>query len=355
MTPMDDSDRKWTERDEQWRDWRWQERNAVRTADPYPMRATPYYVSLMKADDPTDPIYLQVMPTPHEDARCAGDLDDPIGDRASAHRPAESVIHRYPDRVLFVPTWECAVHCRYCFRKERFVNEGSGILSGGAIDAGIDYIAGENRIREVIVTGGDPLILADSVLLPLLQRLAAISHVRLLRIHTRIPVVNPFRITDDLCRGLAALDRTLWLSTQFNHPVELTGVARDRIDALTAAGIPVLNQSVLLRGVNDQAEILRELFIALVEARIKPYYLHHPDRAAGTAHFAIPLQQGIALFNRLRGTIPGHAMPHYVLDTPGGFGKVSLEQAGIVRESDGTYRVTAPDGSIHIYRDDDRG
>jgi len=309
----------------------------------------------MKASDRTDPIYLQAVPTELERTENRRDREDPVGDRVRAHRPAASVIHRYADRALFVPTWECAVNCRFCFRRERFLREGGGRVSVGAIKEGLEYIAAHRRIQEVIVTGGDPLTLSDSALLEILRRLAAIGHVRLLRIHTRIPVVNPFRLTVDFCRALTSIDRPLWLVTQFNHPVELTDRARTGISALIDAGIPVLNQSVLLKGVNDRAVILRDLFFGLAEARIKPYYLHHPDKAVGTAHFRISLRRGIELFNRLRGTMPGYALPHYVLDTPGGFGKVSLEQAGVSRNADGSYRVTAPDGSTHTYWDDDRG
>lgn len=348
-------DRNRSEDDAHWSDWRWQERNALSAPDPYPMRATPYYMRLMEVSDPTDPIYLQVVPTAAERAENRGDRQDPVGDRARAHRPTTSVIHRYADRVLFVPTWECAVNCRFCFRRERFLREGSGPLSARAVEEGLEYITARRQIQEVIVTGGDPLTLSDRALLDILRRLSAIGHVRLLRIHTRIPVVNPFRLTPDFCRALAALERPLWLVTQFNHPVELTDRARAGIAALTDAGIPVLNQAVLLKGVNDRAAILRELFVSLAEARVKPYYLHHPDRAVGTAHFRISLRRGIELFGRLRGTVPGYALPHYVLDTPGGFGKVSLEQAGVSRNADGSYCVTAPDGSTHTYWDDDRG
>jgi len=344
-----------TDSEAEWNDWRWQERNALCTPDPYPMRVTPYYMGLMKDSDRTDPIYLQAVPTASERAENREDRPDPIGDRALAHRPAASVIHRYADRVLFVPTWECAVNCRFCFRRERFLREGGGRVSAGAIEEGLEYIAARNQIHEVILTGGDPLTLSDDALLDIVGRLAAIGHVRLLRIHTRMPVVNPFRIDPALCRALASVDRPLWLVTQFNHPVELTDRAREGIAALIGAGIPVLNQSVLLKGVNDRTTILRELFVGLAAARIKPYYLHHPDKAAGTAHFRISLRRGIELFGRLRGTVPGYALPHYVLDIPGGFGKVPLEQAGIRPNGDGSYRVTAPDGSTHTYRDDDRG
>ncbi len=319
------------------------------------MRATPYYVRLMKEADPTDPIYLQAMPTALEDAESRGDRADPVGDRARAHRPAASVIHRYEDRALFVPTWECAVNCRFCFRRGRFAVEGSGSLRSDAIDKGIDYITAHNRIQEVIVTGGDPLTLADGTLFSILSRLAGIAHVRLLRIHSRIPVVNPYRVTAELCGFLAGLERPLWLVTQFNHPVEVTREARERIAGLVEAGVPVLNQAVLLKGVNDRTSILRELFLTLAEARIKPYYLHHPDKAAGTAHFRVSLDRGLELFEGLRGTMPGYTIPHYVLDTPGGFGKVSLEQAGIRRNGDGSYCVTAPDGSKHTYWDNERG
>ncbi len=318
----------------------------------YGMKITPYYFGLIERFDPSDPIFLQAVPRRRERAQDPAALADPVGDRSARFRAAETVIHRYGDRALFIPTWMCHLNCRFCFRRGRERNEKGGVMPPAAVDEGIATIAARPGIREVIVTGGDPLTLDDGVLFELLKRIAGIPHVRTLRVHTRIPAVNPFRLTNTLCRGLAGVGVPLWVVTQFNHPRELTAAARSGLAELVTAGVPVLNQSVLLRGVNDCEKTLEELLRALIEARVKPYYLHHPDRAQGTAHFRVPLWRGVRIVKSLRGRLPGFAIPHYVLDIPGGSGKIPLEHAWVEKTGKGSYRLTAPDGSCHDYVDD---
>jgi len=317
----------------------------------YPLKVTPYYLNLASRLDLDDPVIRQVIPSREEQNPDPLAIDDPIGDRRRDHRPIPAVIHRYPRRALFIPTWSCAVNCRFCFRREREQLEGNGVLEAAAIEAGIGYLEAHDEIREVILTGGDPLMLEDHLLLPLLERLAALPHLRFLRLHTRMPVVNPFRLTPAFCQALARIDATLWVATHFNHPAELAPPALERIGGLIDCGIPVLNQSVLLRGVNDDCDTLEELVVDLLAARIKPYYLHHPDRARGTGHLRVCLRRGAELMRTLRARVPGHAVPHYVLDLPGGYGKVPLEAQNWIQEGDGLYRITAPDGSIHTYVD----
>jgi len=363
--------------------WEWQMRNAIRhpsglgshvlsretspdtdTAflpgglefllDHYRMKITPYYASLMKSLTSSDPVFRQSVPCAQELEWAADEQQDPLEDGAPENRPVPTVIHRYCDRALFIPTLSCAVNCRFCFRRERAESESNQVISRTSLLAGLDYIARHEEIREVIVTGGDPLVLSDDRLFDLLERLSRISHLRFLRIHTRMPAVNPFRLTEALCRGLARVGLPVWVVTQLNHPVELTSAALEGVGRLLGAGIPVMNQAVLLRGVNDEAAVLEELMVGLVEARIKPYYLHQLDRARGTGHFRVNLRRGIALANGLRSRISGHAMPLYVLDIPGAPGKVPLESSRVKETEPGLYQVRVPDGAIHVYRDADR-
>lgn len=363
-----------------WNDWKWQIRNAIRLPSEftalspdgnvscpsgaglqfhdlsavitrYGMKITPYYAHLIKKFDESDPIFRQSCPSPRELESAAGETEDPLEDSTAANRPAGTVIHRYRDRALFVPTWSCAVNCRFCFRRGRAPALEGGLLPRSEVEDGLRYIGEHEEIREVIVTGGDPLCLGDGVLLDLMERLAAMPRLRLLRIHTRMPVVNPYRMTGDLCSGLARMRLPIWLVTQFNHPVELTVEARESAGRLLHAGIPVLNQAVLLRGINDSEQILEELLLRLTEARIKPYYLHHLDRTRGTGHFRVRLRRGIALMNSLRGRIPGHAMPLYVLDIPGRPGKLPLEMARVDEIDPDLLRVEQPDGTVHLYRE----
>jgi lysine 2,3-aminomutase len=283
----------------------------------YAVAITPAVADMIDASDPHDPIAKQFLPDPRELEQQAGENADPIGD--DAHSPIEGVVHRYPDRVLLKLVNACAVYCRFCFRRE-MVGPGRGGLSRAALDVALDYIARTPQIWEVILTGGDPLVLSPRRLKDVMARLAAIDHVKVIRVHTRVPTVAPERITPALVKALRT-DKATFVVLHANHARELTGAARAACARLIDAGIPMLSQSVLLRGVNDDAETLGALMRALVECRIKPYYLHHADLAPGTAHFRTTISEGQALMRALHGRVSGLCQPTYVLDVPGGHGK----------------------------------
>ncbi len=314
----------------------------------YGMRATPYYLSLAREAREDDPIWALAVPSPRETRLLPEEREDPIGDEEAHTRPLAALTHRYPDRVLLYPTPVCSVHCRHCFRK-RLVGNPDFAVSAAELDAALAYIAARPGIHEVILTGGDPLTLADGRLLTLLARLAAIPHLRSLRIHTRMPVVNPFRITDELAAGLAAIRPPVLVVAHFNHPAEVTPQAVAAAGRLVDRGVGVLNQSVLLAGINADADVHRELLWALVGARIRPYALHHADLVPGTSHLRTTVEQGRALLRALRGTLPGHALPHYLLDVPGGHGKVPLDYPWVSPGTSGSLRIEAPDGTRHHY------
>lgn len=285
-------------------------------AQRYPLRITPYYLELIQA--PGDPLWRQCVPDPAE--LIADDLlPDPLSE---AHlSPVPGLIHRYPDRALILATTTCAVYCRFCTRKRSIgCHDRSQPVD---LTAALDYIARTPALREVILSGGDPLLLDDDRLDDLLGRLRVIPHVETIRIHSRLPVVLPERVTERLC-GILKRYHPLYLNTHFNHPQELTPEAAEACCRLADAGIPLGNQSVLLRGVNDHAETLRSLFRGLLRLRVRPYYLHHADLVAGTAHLRTTIESGLSLIAALRNTLPGPAIPQYVIDLPGGRGKVPL-------------------------------
>jgi lysine 2,3-aminomutase len=262
----------------------------------------------------TDPIGLQFIPDPAELTLAAHESADPIGDDALS--PIKGIVHRYPDRALLKPTLACPVYCRFCFRREHVGPDG-GVLTDAELDDAIGWIADHPAIAEVILTGGDPLILSQRRLDDILSRLTAIAHVRRLRIHTRVPVVAPERITGALVETLDT-ETPLFIVLHANHASEFTAAAQDALARLRYGGIPVLGQSVLLRGVNDSEAALRDLFETMLACRVKPYYLHQLDPAPGTARFHVPIAEGRALLAALRGTISGTALPHYILDAAGG-------------------------------------
>jgi lysine 2,3-aminomutase len=283
----------------------------------YAVAITPAIAGLIDPTDPHDPIARQFVPDARELDMRAGESRDPIGD--DSHSPVEGIVHRYPDRVLLKLVQACAVYCRFCFRRE-MVGPGRGGLSAAALDNALDYIGARPQIWEVILTGGDPLLLSARRLKPIMARLAAMAHVKVIRVHTRVPVAAPQRITVGLVRALRTPKAT-FVVLHANHPRELSAKARAACARLIDAGIPMLSQSVLLRGVNDNAETLGALLRALVESRIKPYYLHHADLAPGTAHLRTTIAEGQALMRALRGRTSGLCQPAYVLDIPGGYGK----------------------------------
>jgi len=286
-------------------------------ASRYAVAITPPLVDLVDTTDPRDPIALQFVPDERELKSRADENDDPIGDEV--HTPVRGVVHRYPDRVLLKLVNACAVYCRFCFRRE-MVGPGRGALTGKALTAALEYIRRRPEIWEVILTGGDPLLLPPRRLKDVMKRLAAIEHVKVIRLHTRIPVAAPERVTAALLRALRTKKAT-FMVLHANHARELTETARAACARVIDAGVPMLSQSVLLRGVNDETEALGALMRALVECRIKPYYLHHADLAPGTAHLRTSIVEGQALMRALHGRYSGLCQPQYVLDIPGGHGK----------------------------------
>ena len=289
-----------------------------RVAAQYAVGITPTVAALITSA--SDPIGLQFVPHPAELDHLPHERADPIGD--AAHSPVPGLVHRYPDRVLLKPVLVCPVYCRFCFRREH-VGPGAGAMSPADLDAAYAYVAARPAIREVILTGGDPLMLAPRRLGAILDRLQSIPHVELLRLHSRVPVTDPARVTPALLTALER-DTPVWLAVHANHAAEFSPEAASALRALHAAGVPLLGQSVLLRGINDSVAALEALFRAMLRARVKPYYLHQLDPAPGTARFHVPIEEGRRLLEALRGRVTGLAWPTYVLDIAGGYGKVPI-------------------------------
>ncbi len=313
----------------------------------YAVAITPAMAGLMDPDDPADPIARQFVPDPAELEERPEERSDPIGD--DAHAPVEGIVHRYPDRVLLKLTHVCATYCRFCFRRET-VGRASA-PSRDALDTALAYISGRPDIWEVILSGGDPLVLSDRRLKNVVTRLAGIEHVKIIRLHTRVPVVDPARITPALVRAVKADRKATYVVLHANHPRELTAAAREACGRFIDAGIPMLSQSVLLRGVNDDPATLGELMRAFVECRIKPYYLHHADLARGTSHFRTTIAEGQSLMRALRGRHSGLCQPAYVLDIPGGHGKSPIGPNYLVQQGKqrGRYRIEDFNGRHHSY------
>jgi lysine 2,3-aminomutase len=336
--------------DADWRDWRWQQRSALTTAAElrrvvrltdaerrglaladgrFRVAVTPYYASLIDPDHPACPVRMQAIPAPDEGEPAPGDLLDPIGEES--HRPARAVVHKYRDRVLFLAVDRCAVYCRHCTRRRITFSDDDGGFDRAAVEEGIAYVRAHPEVRDVIVSGGDPLVLSDGRLEQILAGLRAIPHVQLLRVATRAPVTCPMRITEDLAALLRRF-APLFVITHFNHPKECTPEAREACERLVDHGVPVENQTVLLRRVNSSARILTDLNERLLTFRVRPYYLHQGDLAAGTAHLRTPLRAGIEILDAMRGRTSGLAVPHLAVDLPDGGGKVTLQPSYLVGE-----------------------
>jgi lysine 2,3-aminomutase len=322
-------------------DWRWQLRNRISSLEeiervltltseeraalgqaPQHFRVgiTPYYFSLIDRAHPDCPVRMQVIPRAGELVIEPGELLDPLGE--DAHRPVAAIFHRYPDRCLLLALDRCAIYCRHCNRRRLVGQEESAISRQDLADA-VAYIRRTPAIRDVLISGGDPLTLSTDRLEEIVAAVRAIPHVEIIRIGSRVPVVLPMRIDDELCAMLRKY-HPIFVNTHFNHPVELTPLARAACEKLADAGIPIGNQTVLLRGVNSSARVLRKLFTELLRCRVRPYYLFQGDVAEGTGHLRTTVETGIALMEQLRGHISGLAVPHLVIDTPGGMGKVSI-------------------------------
>lgn len=316
----------------------------------YAVAVTPAVAALIDTEEPNDPIARQYIPSADELVTQPGEDADPIGDYA--HSPVSGIVHRYPDRVLFKLVHVCAVYCRFCFRRE-MVGPGKDTgLSDEVYSKALDYIRSHPEIWEVILTGGDPLMLSARRLKEIMTDLAAIDHVKIIRIHTRVPVADPARVTDDVAAALRVNGATTWVAVHANHPREFTPEARSACARMIDAGIPMVSQSVLLRGVNDTPEALEALMRTFVECRIKPYYLHHGDLAPGTAHLRTTLEEGQKLMQHLRGRVSGLCQPDYVLDIPGGYGKAPVGPQYLSRtreDAEGRYRVADYCGDVHIY------
>lgn len=332
---------------EKWNDWKWQLQNRITTAEKlseildlstaekeeisrclvrFRMAITPYYASLIDVKDPHCPIRAQSVPTVQELNILPGEMADPLNEEKSS--PVPGIVHRYPDRVLFLLTYKCSMYCRHCTRR-RVIGEEDFTLSAGEMEDAFNYIRNTHQIRDVLLSGGDPLILPDSRLEYIISRLREIPHVEVIRIGTRTPVVLPMRITGKFLKMLKKY-QPIWINTHFNHPRELTEYSKAACERIVDAGIPLGNQSVLLKGVNDQPGVLKELMLKLVAARVRPYYLYQCDLSQGIGHFRTPVETGIEIMKGLRGHISGFAVPTFVIDAPGGKGKTPVNPEYLV-------------------------
>jgi len=302
-----------------------------------PIRVTPYYLSLLDPEDANCPLRRQCIPWIDEGQDTLGDLVDPLGE--VAHEAAPHLVHRYPDRALLLATDRCALYCRFCTRS-RMVGDGGGAVSLDRLGPAFEYLEGHPEIRDVIVSGGDPLTMSTARLSRLLGRLREISSVEVVRLATRVPVTLPSRITKELVRELGKHHPT-WIMTHFNHPREVTAESAQACERLADHGFPVMNQSVLMRGINDDAEVLATLFRALVRHRVRPYYLLQLDPVRGSGHFRTPIARGIEIMEALQGRLSGIALPKLIVDTPGGMGKVPIGPDYVVEKAPGrtTFRT----------------
>lgn len=312
----------------------------------YATAIPPALQGLIRAAPNPSPISRQFVPSTRELRTAPEELKDPIGDQN--HSPVKGLVHRYPDRALLMPTLVCPVYCRFCFRRE-VVGPDGGALSAAQIDDAIAYIRDTPEIWEVILTGGDPLVLSTRRILELLTALDEIPHVKIIRIHTRVPIAMPHRIDAELIATMKAISKPIYVAVHCNHAAELTLDAAGACAQFIDAGIPVLSQTVLLKEVNDSVEALETLMRALVTLRIKPYYLHQLDFAPGTNHFRVPVEDGQTLIKELRGRLSGLAQPTYILDIPGGAGKVPLTPNYTNKNTDRLPSIESPNGEIHAY------
>lgn len=313
----------------------------------YAVALTPTVAALIDKLDPTDPIALQYIPRPEELKETPEERADPIGDHA--HSPVEGIVHRYPDRVLLKAVHVCPVYCRFCFRREMVGPQGDGNLTPAALEKALDYIGAHPEIWEVILTGGDPLVLSPRRLGEITKRLATIPHVKILRVHSRVPVVDPDRISTEMIEALKEGGKTVYVALHANHPREMTPAARQACARLIDAGVVMVSQSVLLKGINDDPDVLAELMRAFVETRVKPYYLHHPDLAPGTNHFRLTIAEGQAIMRALRSKVSGLCIPTYILDLPGGHGKVAVGDDSLNEIEPGRYAVLDRLGAERSY------
>jgi lysine 2,3-aminomutase len=356
--------------DEQWNDWKWQVKNRIETLEDLKkyisltseeqegvmkslktlrMAITPYYLSLIDPNNPNCPVRRQAIPTAAEVHQSPADLLDPLHEDEDS--PVAGLTHRYPDRVLFLITDMCSMYCRHCTRR-RFAGQNDCESPSERIQKAIDYIARTPQVRDVLLSGGDALMVSDSMLESIIQRLRAIPHVEIIRIGSRTPVVCPQRITDDLVNMLKKY-HPIWLNTHFNHPNECTSEAKEACAKLANAGIPLGNQSVLLRGVNDDVRVMKKLVQDLVKMRVRPYYIYQCDLSMGLEHFRTPVSKGIEIIENLRGHTSGYAVPTFVVDAPGGGGKTPVMPQYIISQSPGKVVLRNFEGVITTYTEPD--
>ena len=354
---------------EQWQTYRWQMTNRIDTAEKlrhvikltpseeaavtrrsgrFIMGIPPYWAVLMDPDDPTCPIRRQAVPTEDEYKLSPNDMIDPLGE--DSHMPVPGLVHRYPDRVLLLVVEVCSMYCRFCTRS-RVVGTTAGYSRPANIDTAIDYIRAHRKVRDVLISGGDPLTLSDDRLDEVLTKLKAIPHVEFVRIGTRNPVTLPYRVTESLCNVLKK-HKPVWMSLHFNHPREVTEPVKRACGMLADAGVPLGSQTVLMRGINDRPAIMKKLFHELLKIRVRPYYIYQCDPVKGTAHFRTPVAAGLAVIEKLRGHTTGYAVPTFVVDGPGGGGKIPLMPNYVVSVKDGVWTLRNFAGKLFTYKEE---
>ncbi len=353
--------------DEKWNSWRWQlsnrintveefekvipltesERQALRATNLFRVDITPYFISLIDPDDPDDPIRKQVVPTDKELLPFTAMMEDSLAE--DRHSPVPGLVHRYPDRVLMLVTTQCATYCRYCTRS-RIVGDPSATFSRAEFEMQIEYLKRTPQVRDVLLSGGDPLVLAPKILEEILSRLREIPHIEIVRIGSRVPVFLPMRVTDELCDMLQKY-HPLWLNIHVNHPNEISKELAEAADRLTRAGIPLGNQAVLLAGVNDNIHIQRQLVHELVRMRVRPYYLYQCDLVEGAGHFRTPVAKGIEIMEGLRGHTSGYAVHQYIIDAPGGGGKIPVMPNYLLSMSDHKVVLRNYEGYVTTYEE----
>ena len=352
--------------DEQWNDWKWQVRNRIETLEDLKkyisltpeeeegvkktlttlrMAITPYYLSLINPDDPHDPVRRQCIPTGLETHQASADLLDPLHEDEDS--PTPGLTHRYPDRVLFLITDMCSMYCRHCTRR-RFAGQTDAECGADRIEKALEYIEKTPTVRDVLLSGGDALMVADKKLEYIISRLRAIPHVEIVRLGTRTPVVCPQRITPELCEMLKKY-HPIWLNTHFNHPNEITAESTRACEMLANAGVPLGNQSVLLRGVNDCVHVMKRLVQGLVKIRVRPYYIYQCDLSMGLEHFRTPVSKGIEIIEGLRGHTSGYCVPTFVVDAPGGGGKTPVMPQYVISQAPGRVVLRNFEGVITTY------
>lgn len=353
--------------DEQWKNWRWQlshrintvdefekvfpltepERKALSASQLFRVDITPYFISLIDPNDPDDPIRKQVVPTAREMVPFTAMMEDSLAE--DRHSPVPGLVHRYPDRVLMLVTTQCATYCRYCTRS-RMVGDPSATFSRAEFEMQIEYIKKTPQIRDVLLSGGDPLVLAPKILEEILSRLREIPHIEVLRIGSRVPVFMPMRVTDELTDMLQKY-HPLWMNIHVNHSNEISAELAEACDRLTRAGIPLGNQAVLLAGVNDNVHVQRQLVQDLVRIRVRPYYLYQCDLVEGAGHFRTPVAKGIEIIEGLRGHTSGFAVPQFIVDAPGGGGKIPLQPNYMLSMSDHKIVLRNYEGFVTTYEE----